>query len=134
MPRDFSRTRRIEEQLRRELSGLIRESVKEPELGMISIAEIRVTSDLGLAKVYISLIEDDPTVIQSSLDILRRYAGKLRGLIGKRMHIRTVPQLEFIHDDLVQKSSQLDRLIDEAVGKDREKAARYGTEEEPGGG
>ena len=129
MSRDFSRSRRVEEQLRRELSELIRHHIKEPDMGLLSVAEVRVTSDLSLAKVYISLIEDDPEVIAYNMKLLRDHAGKLRGLVGRRMRIHTVPHLEFIHDDLIQKSAELDHLIDQAVHSDRLKAADFGTDD-----
>jgi len=134
MPRDFSRSRRVEEQIRRELSELIRHDIKEPGLGILSVAEVRVTSDLSLAHVYISVLDDDAEVIQYSMDTLRNYAPKLRGLLGKRMYIRTVPQLDFIYDDLIQKSAELDHLIDQAVDGDRQKASDYGTDVDEQGG
>ena len=128
MPRGFSRTRRVEEQLRRDLAELIRQTVKEPGLGLLSVAEIKVSADLAHARVYISLLEDDTDVIDFTLQTLKNHAGKLRGLIGRRMHIRTVPQLEFIYDDLIQRGAQLDHLIDQAVHADREKADEFGTD------
>ena len=64
MPRAFSRTRRVEEQLRRELAELIRHEVKEPDLGMISIAEIRVGTGLDQAQIYITIMQDDAEIIE----------------------------------------------------------------------
>lgn len=130
MPRDFSRTRRVEEQLRRDLAELIRSEIKEPGLGMLSISSARVSPDLSQAKVYVSILQDDADIIDHTMGTLRHYAGKLRGHLGKRMRIRTVPQLEFIYDDLIQKSTQLDGAINRAVDMDRRKAKQYGTEQE----
>ena len=59
MPREFSRTRRVEEQLRRDLAELIRHEIKEPGLAILSISEIRVSSDLAVAQVYVSIMQDD---------------------------------------------------------------------------
>ncbi len=128
MPRDFSRTRRVEEQLRRDLAELIRQTVKEPGLGLLSIAEIKVSNDLSHARVYISLLEDDTEVIEYTMQMLKNYAGKLRGQIGRRMHIRTVPQLDFIYDDLIQKGTKMGQLIDQAVHTDHSKADEFGTQ------
>ena len=128
MPREFSRTRRVEEQLRRELAELIRTHIKEPDLAMLSLAEIRVSSDLSHARIYVTFLEDDPEIIQRSLDILEHASGKLRGLLGKRMRIRMVPQLEFKLDDLIQRGTTLSNLIEKAVAEDQEKADRHGSE------
>lgn len=130
MPRAFNRSRRVEEQLRRELSEMIRHDIKEPGLGLLSIAEVKITSDLSQARVYISLLEDDPEVIDSSMQILRAHTNKLRGLLGKRMYIRAVPTLEFIYDDLVRKGTELNHLIEQAVNKDRQKAIDFGTQQD----
>ena len=87
MPKEFSRTRRVEEQLRRDLAEMIRHEIKEPGLGIISITEARVSPDLAVAQIYVTVLQDDPELVAYSLDTLRAYAGKLRGLLGKRMHI-----------------------------------------------
>lgn len=128
MPREFSRTRRVEEQLRRDLAELIRHEIKEPGLAILSISEIRVSPDLAVAQVYVSIMQDDRELIDYTLHTLQNYAGKLRGLLGKRMRIRRVPQLTFIYDDLIQKGTQLDHAIDRAVEQDRQKADRYHTD------
>ena len=125
MPREFSRTRRVEEQLRRELAELIRKYIKEPDLAMFSLAEIRVSPDLGYARIFVTFLAEEPEVIQRSLDILNHSAGKLRGLLGKRMRIRVVPQLEFKFDDLIQRGTALSDLIEKAVAEDQEKANRH---------
>ncbi len=130
MPREFSRTRRVEEQLRRDLAELIRTEIKEPDLGMLSITGAKVTPDLSQAKIFISILQDDREIIEYSMSVLHDYAGRLRKHIGKRMHIRTVPQLEFIYDDLIQTGTALDNTIEKAVREDRRKAEQFGTEED----
>jgi ribosome-binding factor A len=128
MPREFSRTRRVEEQLRRDLAELIRMEIKEPGLGMISIAEIRVSRDLTHAQIYVSILQDDAETIRYSMHMLQEYAGKLRGLLGKRMHIRRVPELHFIYDDLIQRGTALNHVIEGAVEEDHKKADHYHTD------
>lgn len=128
MPREFSRTRRVEEQLRRDLAELIRHEIKEPDLGMISITEIKVSTDLAHAQVYTTILQDDADIIEYSMQTLQNYAGRLRSLLGKRMHIRRVPKLVFIYDNLIQRGTALNQVIDEAVDGDRKKADQYHTE------
>ena len=59
MPREFPRTRRVGEQLQRELAGLVRDEIKDPRLGMISISGATVSRDLAYATVYVSVLGDD---------------------------------------------------------------------------
>lgn len=128
MPRQFSRTRRVEEQLRRDLAELIRHEIKEPDLGMISITEIKVTRDLAHAQIYTTILQDDADTIEYSMQTLRNYAGKLRSMLGKRMRIRRVPELIFIYDNLIQRGTALNQVIEKAVDGDRKKADEYHTE------
>lgn len=128
MPREFSRTRRVEEQLRRDLAELIRTEIKEPDLGMLSIASIRVSPDLSQAKVFVSILQDDEEIIDYTMQVLQAYAGRLRSTLGKRMHIRHVPQLDFIYDDLIQQGTRLNRAIEKAIDEDRHRAEQFGTD------
>ena len=116
MPRDFPRTRRVGEQLQRDLADLIRSEVKDPRLGMVSISAVNVTRDLGHAKVYVTVLGDDAS---DSIDVLNSAAGYLRGLLGKRMRTRTVPALQFIHDRSLEEGARIGALINRAVASDK---------------
>lgn len=123
MPHDNPRHERVANLLQRELADLIRNQLKDPELDWVSITEVRVSKDLGVAKVYFSMLTGDATTLQP---ILQAHAGRLRGFLGKRMRIRHVPELRFEHDDLLEKGNQMSSLIDAAVREDREHAKERG--------
>lgn len=123
MPHDNPRHERVANQLQRELAELIRTQVKDPALEWVSITEVRVSKDLGVAKVYFSVLNGDGKTLEP---ILQNYAGRLRGFIGKRMRIRHVPELRFEHDDLLEKGNKMSSLIDAAVREDREHAVERG--------
>ncbi|MFE8070733.1 30S ribosome-binding factor RbfA [Marinobacteraceae bacterium S3BR75-40.1] len=124
MPRDYSRTDRIADQMQKELAWLIQREVKDPRVGMVTISDVRVSKDLGYADVYITLLtaeevtEDSPEV-QRTLKALQGAAGFLRGAIGKAMKLRVIPQLRFHFDKLAGESRHLDALINKAVSEDR---------------
>lgn len=128
MPREFPRTRRVGEQIQRELAELIREEVKDPRLGMVTILGVQVSRDLSHAKVFVSVLGDHDQVAES-LRILKRVAGFLRHALGQRMVIRTVPQLQFVHDESVERGSRLSSLIDEAVASDAAKSPKKDTDD-----
>ena len=70
MPREFPRTRRVGEQIQRELASLLHEEIKDPRLGMVSISGVTVSRDLAHAKVYVSVLGDEAAVT-ASLRVLR---------------------------------------------------------------
>jgi ribosome-binding factor A len=118
MPREFSRTRRVAEQLQRELAVLVRDEIKDPRLGMVSISGAEVSRDLAYATVYISVLGDDKAVADS-LAVLNRAAGFLRHRLGQLMRIRVVPQLKFEFDSSLQEGARMDALIDAALAGNR---------------
>lgn len=127
MPREFSRVRRIEEQLRRDLADLIHTQVKEPVSSMISIAEVRVSGDLSMARIYISVLGEDRETIDHNIAILQNAAGRLRHILGKRMHVKRTPRLQFIRDDVIQQGAALNNLIEKAIHRDQKKAEACGS-------
>jgi ribosome-binding factor A len=116
MPREFSRTLRVADQLQRELAELIRDEVKDPRLGMVSISGVEVSRDMAHAKVYVSVLGEEQ-VARDSLEALNHAAGFLRHELGRRVRLRTVPQLRFIHDRSLEEGARMSALIDTALGK-----------------
>jgi ribosome-binding factor A len=115
MPRDFSRTLRIAEQIQRDLSELIRIEVKDPRVSMVTLTGVEVTSDYAHAKVFFTVIGDADEIAATG-EGLNRAAGFLRHALGGRIKLRSIPQLHFIYDESVERGVRLSRLIDEAVG------------------
>ena len=118
MPREFPRTRRVGEQLQRELAVLVRDEIKDPRLGMVSISGTDVSRDLAYATVYVSVLGDDKAVTES-VAVLNRAAGFLRHRLGKSMHIRSIPQLKFVFDSSLRDGARMDALINAAVSGNR---------------
>ncbi|MEJ2343869.1 MAG: 30S ribosome-binding factor RbfA [Gammaproteobacteria bacterium] len=123
MSREFSRTRRVGEQIRRELSELIRLELKDPRVGMVTISAVEVSRDLGHAKVYVTVMNDDRQL--DTLEALKHAAGFLRRELGHRMKIRTVPQLHFHYDESIEEGVRLSSLIDAAIASDRQKSGGH---------
>lgn len=114
MPREFPRTRRVGEQIQRELATLLHEDIKDPRLGMVSVSGVEVSRDLAHARVYVTVLGDEKAV-EDSLGVLVRAAGFLRHRLGEQMHIRHVPQLQFFYDRSLEEGARMDALIDAAV-------------------
>lgn len=111
--KSFSRSDRVAEQIRRDLSELIRNELKDPRVGMISLTGVEVTPDYAHAKVYFSTLDDSH--VPEILSGLKRAAGFLRRELGRRIRIHTLPQLHFLHDSSIEQGASLSQLIDQAV-------------------
>jgi ribosome-binding factor A len=117
MAKDFSRTRRVAEQMQRELADLVRLEVKDPRVGMVTITDVEVTSDYAHAKVFFTLLGETQEIGQAQA-ALQHAAGFLRSQLAARIKIRQMPQLHFVYDASVENGMRLSRLIDEAVAAD----------------
>ncbi len=117
MPKEYSRSQRVAEQIRRELAELIRLEVKDPRIGMISLTDVEVTPDYAHAKVYFTSMTGEEG-LDEILAGLRRASGFLRRELGRRVRIHTTPELHFHYDKSLEQGSRLSRLIDDAVRED----------------
>lgn len=117
MPREFNRSERVGGSLRRELARLVQLELKDPEVGFVSISDVEVTRDLAHARVYVTVYKEENA--QVSVRALNRAAGWLRHRLGQEMHIRSVPELHFLHDASVETGARMDELIASAVASDK---------------
>jgi len=90
MPKDFPRARRVADQIQRELPELIRQEVKDPRVGMLTITEVEVNRDMEFAKVYFTTLGGEPEHSACLLG-LQRASGFLRTQLSRRMQLRVVP-------------------------------------------
>ncbi|HEY4647341.1 MAG TPA: 30S ribosome-binding factor RbfA [Steroidobacteraceae bacterium] len=120
MPRDPHRSRRIEAGLQRVLSELLRREINDPRVGSITITGVRVSPDLGHAKVFYLPFEEtrDAKALQAGLD---RAASFLRGLVGRELSLRVAPEIHFRPDEQLAAGMRLSALIDAAVADDEKR-------------
>ncbi len=105
---------RVADQIQKDLSELIAYELKDPRIGMVTISEVQLTPDYAHAKVFFTLLKDSKEEIKTTLEGLTRSAGYLRNLLGKRLHIHTLPALHFVHDTSTTRGLAMSALIDQA--------------------
>jgi len=125
MAQEYKRTDRIADQMQRDLAELIRSSLKDPRVGMVTVNKVEVARDLGYSDVYVTLltVEDlsaDDEEVKSTIKILNGAAGFLRSELSRMIKLRTIPQLRFHFDASVKRGRDLDYLITSARQKDKE--------------
>lgn len=109
-----SRARRIGDQIQRELAEIVRNELRDPRVGMITFTGVEVTPDFAHAKVFFTMLGDD-SEREETLRGLRRAAGFMRSLLGRRIKIHNTPELHFEFDESVERGVRLSKLIDDAV-------------------
>ncbi|MXZ43728.1 MAG: 30S ribosome-binding factor RbfA [Gammaproteobacteria bacterium] len=119
--RSFGREERVAELIRKELTTLIRQKMRDPRVTDqdVIVSDVRVSSDLASANVYVRALDLDHSVNRDELvQVLQRAAGFLRSELAKRHSMRTTPALEFQYDSVEDEGSHIDSLIDQAIARE----------------
>ncbi len=121
MAREFSRAKRVADQIQKDLAVLIQQEIKDPRLGLVTINEVKVSKDLGYAEVFYTCmsLEDSEDSKKESKKLLTNASGYLRTLLGKSMKLRVVPELRFHYDELLGQGHHMTNLINKAVEADK---------------
>jgi ribosome-binding factor A len=107
------RSGRINEEMKKELSFIIRDDIKDPRLSaMVSITGVDVTKDLRYAKVFVSVFGKEEEK-NSTLSALRSSAGYMRKEIGHRMNLRYTPEIIIELDTSIEHGMHIDKLIEQ---------------------
>jgi ribosome-binding factor A len=127
MSREYSRLKRVGDQIQKELALLVQREIKDPRVGLVTITGVEVSREFENAKVYVTALGDenmgDEHVAEDTLIALNKAAGFLRRELGRRMKIRTIPHLRFVRDTTTERGNYLAELIDAAVASDQKKKA-----------
>ena len=105
---------RVQDQIQRDLAEIIAFELKDPRIGMITLTEVQITPDYAHAKVFFTTLIDNEEAVKNTLKGLQTAAGFMRNLLGKRLHIHTLPELHFVHDTSTIRGMEMSKLIDEA--------------------
>ena len=104
-----NRIGRINEEIQRELSSLIR-TVKDPRVsGMISVTAVNTTPDLKFCKIYISVL--DKSDVDQVLKGLKSASGYLRRELGRALNLRNTPELTFVRDDSIDQGAHILEML-----------------------
>lgn len=118
------RLQRVGDQIQRELAVLIRDEINDPRLtGFVTISSVKVSSDLGYADVYVTVMEPELNDAMSkhsheaSIEVLNKAAGFLRTELSHSLKTRTTPRLRFHYDEVTARGNYMMELINKAVTK-----------------
>ena len=120
MKKHSQRAMRVGDQLQKELSDLLRNEVKDPRVGAVTITHVDVSADLSHATVHVTHMAGREHG-DEAVAALSRTAGFLRSALAHRLDLYSVPQIHFAYDDSIEAGMRLSQLIDDAVASDRKK-------------
>lgn len=121
MAREFSRSKRVADQIQKDLAVLIQQEIKDPRVGLVTINAVKVSRDLNYADIYFTcmVLDDNADSQKESEKVLNGAAGFLRSELSHELRLRTTPELRFHYDALLGEGQRMTRLIDEARKTDR---------------
>ena len=109
---------RINNEVMRELSNIIRAEIKDPRINpMTSVVATEVSPHLKICKAYISVLGDEQSQ-KDTITGLRSAEGYIRNLLAKTVNLRNTPQIIFVLDQSIEYGVNMSRLIDEVSAKD----------------
>ena len=132
---DPARARKLAVRIRQIVSAAIEMQIKDPRLGMVTVTDAKVTSDLREATVFYTVYGDE-TQIADSATALASATGVLRSTVGKQTGIKFVPTLAFVADIVPDTARELEEALERARHADAELAraregAQYAGERRP---
>jgi ribosome-binding factor A len=122
------RMRRVDEAVREVLSeALGHRDLKDPRIGFVTVTEVKTSSDLRHARVYVSVLGSEEER-QDTLAGLRSAHGVLQRRVAQELRLKRTPALEFLYDDTLDRAMRVERIL----GAERARLDAADAEEEPG--
>jgi len=111
MVREFKRSDRVAQELQKEIAIILQREVKDPRIGMVTVSDVEVSSDLAYAKVFVT----------QGMKGLEKAAPYIRSLVGKAMRLRIVPEIRFFYDQSLVEGMRMSNLVTNVVREDEKK-------------
>jgi ribosome-binding factor A len=114
------RAQRLSEEIKRDISGIIRNEIKDPRItSLLSITQVQVSNDLSYAKIFVSVLGDEGKR-KETLEGLNKAKGFIKRELGKNLRQRVTPDITFYLDDSIEHGSHINQLLKKVMG-DEEK-------------
>jgi ribosome-binding factor A len=119
---DAGRARKIADRIKVLIAANLEGIVKDPDLGFVTVTDVRVTNDLQHASVFYTVLGDEAQRDRTAA-LLEKNKGRLRSFVGGQIQIRLTPSLDFFADAIPETAAHLEDLLREAKERDAAVAA-----------
>ncbi len=116
---DHARARKLAERIKVLVAEALERAVKDPDLGFVTITDVKVTPDLQHAKIFYTVFGTEAEK-QQSTEIIENNKGLIRREVGRGLSIRLTPTVEFVSDEIPVIAAHLNDLLNEAKNRDAE--------------
>ncbi len=129
------RMRRVDEAIRQVIGDVVAGDLKDPRVGFVTVTDVRTSSDLSHARVYVSVLGDGVTR-EATLDGLQSAHGFLQRRLSTELRLKRTPTLEFHYDETTDRAMRIEGLIgaqrppepeDELERSDAQRDQRHGS-------
>ena len=93
-----------------EISKILKEEIKDPDINFVTITSCTISSDLSYAKVYCTCLNDEKK--EEILKTLNKAKGFIRKELSQRIEIRKMPELSFVYDDSIEYGNKIEKIIE----------------------
>lgn len=115
--RSSNRMERVDELFKKEISTIINQDLKNPNItGLISVTKVKVSADLRVARVYISLLNCKSK--KNTLEGLKNASGYIRTELAKRVNLRYTPEINFELDETIEYGDRIENILKEIMPKE----------------
>ncbi|CAB1252253.1 30S ribosome-binding factor RbfA [Vibrio cholerae] len=130
MPKEFSRTQRVAQQLQKELAMILQREVRDSRLGMVTISDVEVSRDLAYAKVFVTFLCIGEQTPESCLAALHEHEVQIRMMLGKQIRLRLTPEIRFYYDNTLVEGMRMSNLVTEVINSDKRRKHEAGRDED----
>lgn len=108
----MSRLEKVNHQLKREIGRIIQQELSDPRLELVTVIEVKTSSDLRNARVFFSVLGDEKKLedVQKGLN---GASGMIRRILGSELNMRYTPEIKFSFDNSLQTSARLEAALKE---------------------
>lgn len=107
------RMRRVDEAIRQVIGEAVAGELKDPRVGFVTVTDVRTSADLSHARVYVSVLGDEP-LREATLEGLRSAHGYLQRRLASELRLKRTPTLDFLYDDTTDRAMRVEELLDES--------------------
>ena len=118
---DHARARKLAERIKVLVAEALERAVKDPDLGFVTITEVKVTPDLQHASIFYT-VYGTPAEKKLTAEIIEKNRGLVRREVGHNLSIRLTPTIEFIPDEIPETAAAMNDLLAEARARDEQVA------------
>lgn len=111
----MSRHERVSEAIRREISTIIHDELKDPRLGFVTVVKVALSPDMRYVKVFFSVLGKEEER-KSTKEALDSALGFVRRLVAERINLRFAPEITFQEDTTSEYSISIEKALEEIRG------------------